>query len=308
MQGRPLITVVMPVYNAMPYLPDAVRSIFAQTIDDWELIAIDDGSTDNAWAYLNRIRDERVRVYRNDENLGLAYSVNRAVALARGKYIARMDGDDLSFPSRLESQAKLMESRPELDLVGCGYIKVTSDLQVIDVRRTHEAHRELTRIVRFDKSFLHGPVFGFADGVFFGRSEWFRRWPRFKDPRYVEDFELLCRSMPESTFGSIADPLYVYRRGGSTGTWARQAFAAWGKAQCILRYCFRPGYRAHATVALASAALRPFTAAIVYAAANMSKSNGTLLAKNASTADRALLAGVLAQLAKSDVPLRTAEF
>ena len=119
-QSTPLISVIMPVFNGENFLQDAVGSILGQTFTDFELIAIDDGSTDNSTALLEsfRLNDRRVIIQRHTENQGVTAALNTGLALARGKYIARMDADDISLPVRFEKQVAFMETHPEIDILG----------------------------------------------------------------------------------------------------------------------------------------------------------------------------------------------
>lgn len=94
MTSTPLVSVVMPVYNGGEYLEPAVASIFAQTFSDWELIAVDDASTDGSWEYLERIDDPRVRIARNERNMKLSYTVNRGVDMAQTDSGTQDDRDD----------------------------------------------------------------------------------------------------------------------------------------------------------------------------------------------------------------------
>lgn len=110
----PAITVLMPAYNAALYLQEAVASILGQTFRDFELLIIDDGSTDATAALLAAEPDSRIKVVRNPENLGLVATLNRGIELARGRYIARMDADDISLPQRFEWQYQLMERSPRV--------------------------------------------------------------------------------------------------------------------------------------------------------------------------------------------------
>ncbi len=117
-----LVTVVMGVYNQhnRQELEEAVRSILNQTIADWELIICDDGSESEAAENLKSYekRDERIQVFRHEQNRGLAATLNACIARAKGKYIARMDADDISRPERLEKQYIFLESHPEYAFVG----------------------------------------------------------------------------------------------------------------------------------------------------------------------------------------------
>lgn len=108
--NSPLISVIMPVYNTAPYLKEAIESILTQTQSDFELILINDASTDNSSEVIAQFNDNRIRVINNEKNLGLAVSLNKAIRVSTGKYIARMDGDDISLPNRFEEQLKVIKS------------------------------------------------------------------------------------------------------------------------------------------------------------------------------------------------------
>ena len=121
MKTAPEISVIMSVYNGEEYVAEAVESILNQTFSDFELIVIDDCSTDTTGEILKRLaeRDERVKVHPNEVNLRLPSSLNKAISLARGRYIARMDADDIALPERLERQYAFMEAHPNVALSSC---------------------------------------------------------------------------------------------------------------------------------------------------------------------------------------------
>jgi glycosyltransferase involved in cell wall biosynthesis len=117
---HPQVTVLMSVYNGEMYLHEALDSILAQTYNDFELLVIDDGSLDGTAAILEdyRTRDSRVRIESNETNTGLTKSLNRGINLARGKYIARMDADDVALPERLARQVAFMEANEQVGVCG----------------------------------------------------------------------------------------------------------------------------------------------------------------------------------------------
>lgn len=117
MSGK--ISVLMGVYNCEDTLIQAVRSVQAQTYQNWEMIICDDGSKDGTLALAQALasEDERIRLLRNEQNLGLNRTLNRCLAAATGEYIARMDGDDESLPERLEMQVAFLEQHPEFQIV-----------------------------------------------------------------------------------------------------------------------------------------------------------------------------------------------
>lgn len=114
----PEVTVLMSVYNGEQYLHEAMQSILDQTFDDFEFLIIDDASNDNSAAIINSFNDKRIRYLRNDKNLGLTASLNKGLILSDGLYIARMDADDISKPTRLEKQVDFMKANPEVGLLG----------------------------------------------------------------------------------------------------------------------------------------------------------------------------------------------
>lgn len=114
---RPQITVLMAVYNGMPYLPEAVESILSQTYEHWKLVLVDDGSTDESPGYLAGLEDLRIQVIRQD-NRGLGAALNHGLAFCDTEFVARMDGDDIAHPTRLEEQIRYLRSNPDVGLVG----------------------------------------------------------------------------------------------------------------------------------------------------------------------------------------------
>ena len=124
MNKTPLISLIMSVYNGEDYLEQAIDSVVNQTFKDWELIVINDCSTDGTCQILNKyaLADSRVKVYTNEVNLRLPSSLNKALELANGKYIGRMDADDICLPERLEKQYDFMEKNPDVDLSSCRFL------------------------------------------------------------------------------------------------------------------------------------------------------------------------------------------
>ena len=121
---KPEISLIMSVYNGEEYLKEAVESVINQTFKEWELIIINDCSTDNTAGILSELaeRDERISVHTNEVNLKLPASLNKAISLSKGKYIARMDADDICLPERLEKQFEFMEKNPDVSLSSCRFM------------------------------------------------------------------------------------------------------------------------------------------------------------------------------------------
>ena len=130
-----LVSVLIPAYNCGEYIEYAVSSIVNQTYTNLEIIVIDDGSTDDTWLKLEKIKDKRLVMLKNKENLKIVGTLNKGIALAKGKYIARMDGDDFSYPDRIEKQVAYLESNEDTVVVG-GAIEVCDiDMNLINRRK-----------------------------------------------------------------------------------------------------------------------------------------------------------------------------
>lgn len=114
---RPLVSVVMLTYQRADIVPDAIQSILNQTYTDFEFIILNDGSTDDTSKVVKKYKDSRIRYYENKTNKGIAYSRNRALSLARGKYIMIMDDDDISLPDRMQKQVNFLETHPDITVV-----------------------------------------------------------------------------------------------------------------------------------------------------------------------------------------------
>ncbi len=125
-EHHPQVTVLMPAYNAERYIRPAIASILNQTFRDFELLIIEDGSTDATEEIIGEFNDPRISVFKNEVNRGIVYSLNKGVALARGEYLARMDTDDLSEPNRLMLQYEYLANHPDIAICGSGMMLFNS--------------------------------------------------------------------------------------------------------------------------------------------------------------------------------------
>lgn len=117
---KPLVSVILPVYNAGLYLTEAIKSIVKQSYYNWQLIIVDDASTDNSLAIAQAFakKYQRIKVFHNHQHLGVAQTANLALTKAKGQFIARMDGDDIAFPERLTKQVTFLQQNPQIIAVG----------------------------------------------------------------------------------------------------------------------------------------------------------------------------------------------
>ena len=140
MLSKPKISVVVSIYNGSHFLEESFCSILNQTFPDFEIIAIDDCSTDNSLEILNRFKseDNRIRIHQNQENLGLTKSLNLGLELSQGQYIARMDADDICLPKRFEKQFQTMQGNPDLGVCGSWINTFGSEIKQISYPSNHE--------------------------------------------------------------------------------------------------------------------------------------------------------------------------
>jgi glycosyltransferase involved in cell wall biosynthesis len=174
----PFVTVFMPVYNAGKYLKDSINSILSQTYDNFEFLIVNDGSTDDSLNTINSFDDKRIRLIENDSNKGLIASLNIGLQASKGKYIVRMDQDDISFPQRIETQINFLEKNPDYGLLGSWFedfgediptkvVKYSADNTTIRIRHLYQTHiSHPTAVIRkaiidkynlqFDPNRVHG--------------------------------------------------------------------------------------------------------------------------------------------------------
>ncbi len=202
---EPLVSVVLPVYNGAADVDKAVRSVLAQTFTDYELIVINDGSKDNSAEILESLRDPRIRLI-HQANAGLAATLNRGIALARGRYIARQDQDDLSHPERLARQIAFLESNPGYGLLGTAAEIWVGDRQTDRAHDHPSAHASLQFELLFNNPFVHSSVMmrkSVVDGIGGYTTDPARQPP--------EDYELWSRMARVARVANLPERLLVYR-------------------------------------------------------------------------------------------------
>ena len=203
----PLISVMMGVYNCASTVEESVQSILNQTISDWELIICEDGSTDNTLEIVKRLQHQnpdRIILLENGQNCGLNYTLNRCLSAAPGKYIARMDGDDISLPDRLEKQAAFLNEHPDIAIVGA--LKDAFDESGIWGRHTYPQNPTKA-------DFLRTTVFGHPGTMV--RREAYLSVGGYSEGKWlmrVEDFHLWMKMYAAGYIGAnLQEVLYQYR-------------------------------------------------------------------------------------------------
>lgn len=201
----PAVSVVLPVYNCPHYVSGAIESVLAQTFADFELLVIDDGSQDETPAVLRRYTDPRMRLV-TQANRGLAATLNRGIELARGRYIARQDQDDISLPERFAKQVACLDAHPKCALVGT-WAEIWRE-----GARTGRAHRHpsdnstLKFELLFNNPFVHSSVMIRKSAL-----ERVGAYSADRNRQPPEDYELWSRIAREYEVANVPEVLHLYR-------------------------------------------------------------------------------------------------
>jgi glycosyltransferase involved in cell wall biosynthesis len=193
----------MSVYNSSLYLKQAIDSILDQTYDNFEFIVINDGSTDESLGIIKSYSDNRIKLLENDGNKGLIYSLNKGIAAATGKFIARMDADDIALPNRIESQLRFFESHTDISICGSATYHLMGDK--LTKKSTYLSHDEIICWMLFNCSIVH-PTLMFRSEVLKNEEVIFdNSFP------HAEDYELWSRLLFKYKLASLDEPLLKYR-------------------------------------------------------------------------------------------------
>jgi glycosyltransferase involved in cell wall biosynthesis len=193
--------VLMPVYNCAPYVATALNSILTQTCPDFEVVIIDDGSTDDTVQVIREIDDTRVRLIQKPRNTGITDSLNMGLAIAEGQFIARMDGDDISVNTRLEEQIALLEQEPSVVLCGSWMQTFSTD----EIVRVPADHDEIKTTMLLWNCVMHPTVMI--------RNSFLRdnnlQYNKLLEP--AEDYDLWVRMIQKGRFHNIPRALVMHR-------------------------------------------------------------------------------------------------
>lgn len=201
---RPMITVLMAVYNGEKFLKEAMESILNQTYKDFEFLIINDGSTDKSVEIIESFNDPRIRLVHNEKNLKLIASLNKGISLARGKYIARMDCDDISMPERFEKEVEFLENHSDYGMVGTCYNIIDAQGKV-QRNVSYPSNPDLIKLfLSLTCPLVHGSVMIRAELLkknLYGSNDF----------SAVEDYELWTRIAEKSKIYNIPEHLFRYR-------------------------------------------------------------------------------------------------
>lgn len=199
------ISIGIPFFNAEKYLEDAIKSVLAQTFQNWELILVDDGSTDRSLEIARSFVDPRIRIISDGFNRRLPYRLNQIIKEAKYDFIARMDADDLMAINRLEKQIKILHENPDIDLVVTSLYSIGNKNEILGKRIFSNHRMQPKEILQGLTNLLHASLLA--------RKDWCQRNPYQETNCLAEDYELWLLAAIKSDLNYIVmqEPLYFYR-------------------------------------------------------------------------------------------------
>jgi glycosyltransferase involved in cell wall biosynthesis len=199
-----LVTICIPFFNAEKYLEIAIQSVLNQTFHDWKLLLINDGSTDTSLDIAMKYQeDSRVTIISDGQNKNLVFRLNQLPNLVDTKYLARMDADDIMMPEKMEKQLKILESHPEIDVLGTNAYSIDENNLVNGIRFKFKREVQLRKVL----SFIHPTIIA--------KTEWFKINQYDDKAIRIEDAELWLRTSSKYNFQILNEPLFFYREIGT---------------------------------------------------------------------------------------------
>ncbi len=200
----PLVSVVMPLFNAEAYVKQAVESILRQTLQCWELVVVDDGSTDRSRQLVADFDDPRIRLHAHTSNAGISEALNTGIGVAGAPIIARMDADDVSAPTRLEQQLAYLEGHPAVAAVGCSLALIDQSGERLGSYPLLTRNEDLRRLLTLQGPFAHG-------SVMFRRRAFDDVGPYLSAQQPAEDYGLWLRIARAYPIANLPLELYSLR-------------------------------------------------------------------------------------------------
>ena len=212
-QNKPKVSILMPTFNVEKYVNEAVSSILNQTYNNIELIIVDDCSTDGTFAILQKLAltDSRILLAKNEENMKICATLNKAWRMSTGEYIARMDGDDVSEPQRLEILMHFIEEHPNVDLVGSQVISIDEEGSILSYKQYLRSSKYIDKGNRIAPCVSH---------IWLAKRKVYDELKGYRNIPFVEDYDFLLRGQARGfNYANVDEYLYRVRiRQGNTGS------------------------------------------------------------------------------------------
>lgn len=214
MSNSKLVSVIIPTYNVQDFIEQAVGSIINQTYKNIEIIIVDDCSSDKTFEKLKKLakQDSRIKLLRNDTNLKICKTLNKALKESKGEYIVRMDGDDISDKARIEKQIEYLEKNQEIHLVGNSVKNIDEKNNIFSTTKYYSDFKKLKKLARYGTPVLH---------IWAARREVYEKLDGYREIPYVEDYDFLLRMITLGYKFTNLEDYYGYSvrfREGNTAT------------------------------------------------------------------------------------------
>ncbi len=209
----PEVSIIMPVYNGSKYVAKAIESILGQTFTNFEFLIIDNASEDNTLEIISSFKDPRIKLIKNPRNLHLIKSLNIGLEISRGKYVARMDHDDISLPRRLEVEHNFLEQHPTVAIVGTWSIIIDGNDTPIKIHKNPTGSNVIKYELLFGNTTTHPSIMMRKDIIIEAKG-YDEKWLN------TEDYNLYSRVIQSHEIANIPEPLLYYRTHGSSLTGA----------------------------------------------------------------------------------------
>lgn len=226
----------MPVYNAGAFLKAGIDSILQQTYTDFELIIVNDGSSDNSVQIIRSYNDPRIKYYWNEKNSGLIFSLNKGLTYCNGKYIARMDADDISLPTRFEKQIAFIEKKPALSGVGCHVSFINESAEIIGEWKEDvlsATYLQIKKHIVKENCIAHPSVMV--------KSSILKKYQYNKNQQHIEDYDLWLRIFADGLkIEKVPEKLLLYRihQTSVTSSILRKSNPFFDQFRCKIKFLF----------------------------------------------------------------------
>lgn len=200
----PSLTVLMPTYNAGLYLGDAIASVLSQDMPDFELLVLDDGSSDGSLEYLRTLEDPRITISRSEENIGLGATLTRGLELCQSEFFVRMDADDIIEPAKFAKQIAFLRAHPEVGLVG-------TQFHYFGAAGTKALSPRLPLDHGAIVAGLHKRALTLVHGSLMGRTDVLKRAGGYRVRGMGEDWDMFLRASETTRLANVPDSLYRWR-------------------------------------------------------------------------------------------------